>query len=203
MYLPPAFEVTDRAWIAELIERHPFGLLVTSESAYPRASHLPIVAQAVDDGLRLVGHVAAANPHAESIRAGSPATIVFQGAHAYVSAAWYEQPYETVPTWNYTAVHVNGRLRECDAREALELLAERVEGNAPGAWDPAKLDSGYLANQLRGIVAFELRSERVLAKAKLSQNRTQADRRRVIARLVASSDQTERECGEAMLGGPP
>ncbi|HVN68129.1 MAG TPA: FMN-binding negative transcriptional regulator [Candidatus Binatia bacterium] len=202
MYLPPAFEVTDRAWIAELIARHPFALLVTGE-AYPRASHLPIVAQASDDGLRLVGHVAAANPHAESIRQGAPATIVFEGAHAYVSASWYERPYETVPTWNYTAVHVAGRLRECDARDALQLLIDRVEGDEPGAWDPANLDPDYLANQIRGIVAFELRAERVLAKAKLSQNRTESDRRRVIAKLVASSDQTERECGEAMLGGPP
>jgi predicted FMN-binding regulatory protein PaiB len=29
MYLPPYFEVDDRAWVVDLIERHPFGLLVT------------------------------------------------------------------------------------------------------------------------------------------------------------------------------
>lgn len=196
MYLPPYFEVDDRAWVVDLIERHPFGLLVTGDDEYPRVSHLPFVCRDVGDRLQIIGHVARGNPHVQSILTGARATIVFQGPHAYISASWYEEPYETVPTWNYTAVHIVGSLREFDAWHAVTLLSAKME--AAGAWDPQRLSPEYRAKQLRGIVAFELFAERVYAKAKLSQNRTQADRSRVIARLEASRDQIDRECGQAM-----
>ena len=39
VYVPPLFEVTDRRWILELIDRHPFGMLVTSDAEHPRVSH--------------------------------------------------------------------------------------------------------------------------------------------------------------------
>jgi transcriptional regulator len=196
MYLPPYFEVDDRAWVVDLIERHPFGLLVTGDAEYPRVSHLPFVCREVDDRLEVIGHVARGNPHVQSILAGARATIVFEGPHAYVSASWYEEPYQTVPTWNYTAVHVVGLLREYDAWGAVTLLSAKMEG--AGGWDPQRLTDEYRANQLRGIVAFELFAERIYAKAKLSQNRTKADRSRVIARLEASHDQIARECAQAM-----
>jgi transcriptional regulator len=198
MYLPPQFDVADLTWAIELIDRHPFGFLATGDAEYPRISHLPMIADEREDGLWIVGHVARANPHVSAIFAQSPATVAFQGPHAYVSASWYEAPYSTVPTWNYAAVHVCGRLRETDACRAVELLSEKLEGSKVDAWDPRRLDAGYRSDQLRGIVAFELRAEAVYAKAKLSQNRTDADRMRVMQRLSVSDDQTDRECAAAM-----
>ena len=56
----------------------------------------------------------------------------------------------------------------------------------------------YRESQLRGIVAFELRAEKMYAKAKLSQNRTMADRLRVIENLKASANQIDRECAAEM-----
>jgi transcriptional regulator len=197
MYTPSHFKVADRAWVVELIERHPFGLLVTAGEEYPRVSHVPMVAQERGGELWVLGHVARANAHARSIEAGESATLVFEGPHAYVSAAWYEEPYATVPTWNYTAAHVCGKLREFDAWQMVKLLSFQLEGDNP-AWDPRKLDPAYVATQVRAIVAFELRADAVYAKAKLSQNRTHGDRVRVAQKLCASADQTERETGEAM-----
>lgn len=198
MYIPPHFEVADRAWAIDLIARHPFGLLIAGDGEFPQVSHLPMICRELDDGLRVIGHVARANPHARCIEARARATLVFQGTHAYVSPSWYEEPYATVPTWNYTAVHVLGRLREFDAWDAVRLLSQTIEGSSANAWDPERLDESYRNKQLLGIVAFELRAEAIYAKAKLSQNRTDADRRRVIERLRASRDQTDRECAEAM-----
>lgn len=199
MYIPPQFEVNDRAWIRELIDRYPFGMLVTADAEFPRVSHLPLVATERDDGLWIVGHVARANPHVDSIRNQALATIVFAGAHAYVSAAWYEEPYETVPTWNYTAVHACGRLHEYDSWSAVTLLSKRMERGKTDPWDPQLLSVEYRESQLRGIVAFELRAEQIYAKAKLSQNRTMADRLRVIGHLQPSEDQTDRACALEML----
>jgi predicted FMN-binding regulatory protein PaiB len=43
-----------------------------------------------------------------------------------------------------------------------------------------------------------MHAERIYAKAKLSQNRTSADRIRVIRQLSESANAVERECGEDM-----
>jgi transcriptional regulator len=198
MYVPPQFEVTDRAWVVDLIERNPFGLLITGGPEYPLASHIPMLAQERDGELWLLGHVARENEHARAIAAGASATLVFQGPHAYVSAAWYEKPYATVPTWNYTAVHICGELRECDPWPMLKLLSVKLEGQSDQAWDPNRLDRDFVARQLRAITGFELRAKAVYAKAKLSQNRTDADRMRVAEKLMASPDQIERATGEAV-----
>ncbi len=197
MYVPPEFELAEPQRAVELIARYPFATLVTCDEESARVSHLPLIAQQREEGIVLVGHVARGNPHAHSILAGSAAMAVFTGAHAYVSASWYEAPYATVPTWNYTAVHVSGRLKECDAWAAVQLLSRAME-RGPDAWDPQRLPLEYRERQLRGIVAFELRAEAIRAKAKLSQNRTEADRARVIEHLSASSDQTNRECADDM-----
>jgi transcriptional regulator len=199
MYIPPYFEVNDRGWVLDLIDRYPFGSLVTADGDYPLVSHVPMMAEERDGDLWVFGHVARANPHARAIAAGVSATLSFLGPHAYVSASWYEEPYATVPTWNYAAAQLCGRLRECDPWRAVTLLAAKVEDRRPDAWDPNRLDPSFRDAQLRGIVAFELRAEVIAAKAKLSQNRTDADRTRVARRLSASSDQNERATGEAMV----
>jgi len=198
MYTPAAFTVAGKDWALELIQRYPFGLLISVGEDYPQSSHLPMLAIQRDDALYVVGHVARANPHAEAILAQARATAIFSGPHAFVSANWYEEPYATVPTWNYTAVHASGRLQRCDAKDALKLLTTRFEGRGPGAWRLEGLEEAYLEKQLRGIVAFELRLERLEAKAKLSQNRTDADRARVIAALSRSDDPVDRDCAQAM-----
>jgi len=198
MYIPPDFEVADGAAVVTLVERFPFGLLVTNEEPYPRLTHLPMIAELRDGELWVLGHVARANGHAQSIRDQRPATIAFQGAHAYVSASWYEEPYVTVPTWNYTAAHLCGTLREGDAWDVLVRLTAKFERGRADAWDPQRLETDFREKQLRGIVAFEMRAERIYAKAKLSQNRTRADRIRVIQQLLVSSDALDRECADDM-----
>ncbi|MFY9739641.1 MAG: FMN-binding negative transcriptional regulator [Candidatus Cybelea sp.] len=198
MYIPPDFEVADSAAVLALIDRFPFGLLVTNEEPYPRLSRLPMIAELREGELWVLGHVARANGHARCIANHCPATIAFQGAHAYVSASWYEEPYATVPTWNYTAAHLCGTLRAADAWDVLTRLTAKFEVGRADAWDPQRLETDFREKQLRGIVAFEMHAERIYAKAKLSQNRTCADRIRVIRQLSESTDALDRECAEDM-----
>ena len=199
MYVPSAFSVADRRFAVDLIARYPFGLLVTSEGAYPHATHLPMLAQERDGELWIVGHVARANAHATSIVSRQSAAAIFEGPHAYVSAAWYEKPSTNVPTWNYTAVHASGRLAECDAESVLIALTAVFEEGGANPWRLGEIDAEYYERQLRGIVAFEMRVERLHAAAKLSQNRSAADRARVVAELSRSERSLDRECAQAMI----
>jgi transcriptional regulator len=198
VYTPPSFAVTDVAWAATLIGEYPFATLITVVNERPQVTHLPLLGQRRGDELWLLGHVARANPHARAIAEGAAATAIFNGPHAYVSASWYEEPYATVPTWNYSVVQCAGQLREGDTRDILARLTATFEAGNADAWDQNRLDPGYFEGQLRGIVGFEMRVDTLLAKAKLSQNRTDADRERVIAKLAASPHEIERACAAAM-----
>jgi transcriptional regulator len=61
------------------------------------------------------------------------------------------------------------------------------ESHREHPWTVTDAPSPFVEGQLRGIVGIELTVERVEAKAKLSQNRSDADRAGVVAGLRAES----------------
>lgn len=191
LYVPPAFAADDPALAARLIDEHPFATLITPGSSDPQVTHLPLLR----DGDALVGHVARANPHWQSFGAGESLAI-FAGPHAYVSPTWYVAPDAMVPTWNFTAVHVHGRVRILDdlgeRERVLGHLVARFEGGGPGAWRFAMTGPRRDA-LLHGIVAFRMPMARVTAKLKLSQNQGADDRERVAAALAQSNDVAARD----------
>lgn len=200
MYTPRLFREDDVERIDELIEAHPFGLIVvaggggaddpadpTEPTGGPVLTHVPCL---LDRGAGARGtlrfHVARANPVARSIAAARETTVVFQGPHGYVSASWYERPHEQVPTWNYAVVHAHGRARELSREETVTLLrdlAAAFEDGGPAAWNVDRLAPEDLDGMLPEIVGFALPIERIEGKFKLSQNRSPEDRRRVVEAL--------------------
>ncbi len=195
MYTPKPFRLEDPADVEAVIRQNSFGLLVTAlPGAPPQATHLPFLfeAEAGPRG-RLLGHMARANPQwrdFEALAAGAgEALVVFQGAHGYVSPAWYG-PGPAVPTWNYLAVHLYGPPRALEAPDQVRALLDRLVAAHEAGFDPPwRLDTQeprYLEAMTRGIVAFEVPVARLDAKAKLSQNRPEADRRQVAAALAAA-----------------
>ena len=91
MYIPRHFEVTDTAWCHALMRAQSFATMITADDAgVPFATHLPMLVDDTRGPLgTLRGHVARANPHWRHLAAGRPTLVVFSGAHAYVSPAWY------------------------------------------------------------------------------------------------------------------
>src|SRR5262245_51222170 len=118
MYVPPAFQESDRSKLFDFVEAHSFGLLVSQLDGQLFATHLPLLVDrhSAAQG-RLVGHVARANPQWREL-ADQQVLVVFSGPHAYVSPRWYEAE-NVVPTWNYVAVHAYGRCQLIDDPAAL------------------------------------------------------------------------------------
>ena len=157
-------------------------LITTGPDGYPLATLLPVV---WDDD-RLVLHMARANPHWRAITedpAGTPALAVVTGSQAYVSPSWYASKSEhgrVVPTWNYSAVHFTGRVRRHHdpggVPDAVTRLtaSQRVASRAAvgGRPTPPRRTSRSSCGRSSAI---ELTIEKVEAKAKLSQNRDDAD----------------------------
>src|SRR3954469_15609634 len=116
MYIPAAFAERDLTKLHDFIEQHSFGLLVSQVDGLPFASHLPfLLDRTAGPHGTLIGHMARANPQWRTL-AGQMALVVFSGPHAYVSPTWYEAA-NTVPTWNYAAVHATGRAEVVEGRD--------------------------------------------------------------------------------------
>ena len=119
MYVPSHFRVDDASELAAFMRENAFATLVSVHDGAPFATHLPVLVDGVGASLALSGHVARANPQWTSLDAHD-VLVMFTGPHAYVSPSCYENP-KSVPTWNYTAVHVYGRAQLVDDRGAVTL----------------------------------------------------------------------------------
>lgn len=198
MYIPSRFREDDREWQLEFMRRHGFAVVVSVSEGRPVATHLPLTVKVAGEEVFLRGHFAKANPQWRGLEDGE-VLAVFNGPHAYVSPRHYDA-FESVPTWNYLTVHAHGEARVIhDASANEELLYELVQHHEPGYWQRwQSLSQRYREGMLRGIVGFELRVTRLEGKAKLSQNKTAEERRRIAAWLSASDDPLARATGEEM-----
>ena len=201
MYRPPHFAVDDLPTQQALIRAHPLGLLVVAGPDGLTADPIPFLLDAGEGPFgRLRCHVARANPVWRTIGAGAEVLVVFQAAEGYVTPGWYETKRETgkvVPTWNFSAVHVYGKLRAIDDRDWLrKLVTDLTDAHEAGRADPWKVTDApgdYIDVMLRGIVGIEIEIARIEAKAKLSQNRDDRDRAGVVAGLRSEPSEAARE----------
>jgi transcriptional regulator len=207
MYVPRVNAMEDADEIRRLVTTVGSAQLVTvDDDGYPAATLLPVLWE----GDRLIFHMARANPHWRGIRPGAPALAVVTGPEAYVSAAWYASKAEhgrVVPTWNYSAVQFTGRVQVHDdagwLRDAVSRLTEAHEANRPEPWAVTDAPEPYLGKQLKAIVGVEFGIETVTGKAKLSQNRDDADHAGVVAGLRREGGRREQDVADEMSARRP
>lgn len=177
MHIPKKFNVSDKKEIFSFIEANAFGQLISNKGGSLLSSHIPFLLS--EDKTKLIGHLAKVNPQLEDIN-NQEVLITLQGAHDYISPSWYEGP--GVPTWNYQAVHIYGKCHtftDLDAlKDAVDSLTAKYEANFEKPWQP-----NYKAAMLGAIVGFEVTIKDIQAKYKLSQNKSETDRKRVIEEL--------------------
>jgi len=193
MYVPRFNEVSDRGILVEAMRAYSFAILFgpvdeTIAAVQHRATHLPLIVR--DEGPHGVieGHFAKANPHWQAL-ADRETLVVFPGPHSYVSPSLYFEQ-TSVPTWNYIAVHAYGKLQLVEEEAGKEaLLFNLIEANEPAYADKWRgMPQDYRRKLLAGIVGFRIPIARVEGKFKLSQNRSEADRRGVEAAHEAGND---------------
>jgi len=181
MYIPSHFRIEDRELLDQFIVENSFGLLVSTENGLPVASHLPFH---YSNNTTLLCHVAKANPQWQALE-DQRVLVIFPGPHAYVSPTWYAGP--GVPTWNYQAVHVYGRARcfqdEARLEQLVRTLSKLHESGSEAPWN-----GEFDARLLKAIVGIEITLGEVQGKYKLSQNKSEQDRREVIAQLKSRGE---------------
>ncbi|MCW6004998.1 FMN-binding negative transcriptional regulator [Micromonospora sp. CPCC 205371] len=188
--------ITDEAEVHALIRDHGWATLVTGTPGGLAVSHLPVVPDA--DSLMVLGHLARADADLHELGRHEVALVV-QGPHGYISPSWYTGgPY--VPTWNFVVAHLYGRPEVLDADETYRVLDRTVEHFERHRTVPWRLDSvsGYAHRIAGGAVAFRLRPDRVVGKAKLSQDKPAADVASVVAALDHDPAHANPALAEAM-----
>jgi transcriptional regulator len=168
-----------------LIDEIGFGMVFAATPDGPRVAHTPLVW--TGDGALHV-HLARGNAPTRHLD-GITALAVVNGPEGYVSPRWYADP-EQVPTWNYVALEMEGRVRRMDGDGPLglfETLSAREEARiAKGKpWTVDKVPESKLRSLLAGIFGFELEVQAWRPTLKLSHNKPADERARVAARLEA------------------
>jgi len=186
MYTPSSFRVSDHPTISRFIKAHNFGLLFSHHGENPEATHLPFMIETHDSKIKkLIAHFAKANKHWRRIDESKEVLVVFQGPHAYITPSWYKQR-ETVPTWNYAAVHVRGKAKIIHQKDRLRQMVEELthfhEQQVNSDWDLQEAAS-IMETELKAITGIEISVKEIEAKFKFNQNRSEQDQQCVIDHL--------------------
>jgi transcriptional regulator len=137
----------------------------------------------VSDDRRIIRtHVARANPWWRLVEDGMDVLGLFLTASAYVSPTNYPSKVEdpgVVPTWNYVAAEVRGRIKVHDdltwLNDQVRALTQHYEEGRSPEWHVDDAPREYIERQLKAIVGLEIEVVAVQGKAKLSQNRPDVD----------------------------
>ena len=186
--------------IVTFMQRYSFATIVTVKDNVPAATHLPFIVEQRDTQVVLKSHFAKVNPQAGDI-ADNRALVIFTEPHAYISPKNYEKDLN-VPTWNYLAVHAYGNCFLIEDKAALlKQTIETYETDYLKQWD--RLPETYKHNMMNGIVAFEIVVDDLQAKKKLSQNKTEKERKNIIIALYKTEHSAEKELAHYMKALKP
>jgi transcriptional regulator len=201
MYRPPAFREDRPEVLYAFIRQHSLGALVTRGVEGLEANHIPWWLEVTDAGhVRLLGHIARANPLAKTPLAVPEVLVIFPGPEHYISPGWYPTKQEhgrVVPTWNYVVVHAHGQLvfheEPAWIRAQMERLTHHMESTQPAPWSVADAPPEYIDALLQSVVGVEILVDRLEGKWKVSQNQPEVNREGVIRALAIKPNQTAQE----------
>lgn len=171
----PSFAMTDVIELRRLIDRNPWMTLVSDTADGLVASHYAVLLDEERDDLTIVGHVGKPDDLIHGL-GERELLVVVQGPHGYISPGWYGDG-ANVPTWNFVSAHLSGVPEILSPEENLRVLDRLVERFESRKSDPRLLwelpnDPAFVERLEKGTVGFRLTPTRVVAKRKLSQNRT-------------------------------
>jgi len=198
MYIPKRFNIAEESTKIALMKSQRFGCLVTNHSGRSIGTHLPFVIEEGVDKLHLVSHMAKANEQIRHLD-GQACMVIFTGPHAYISPQHYDK-LESVPTWDYIAVHAYGKATVLthveDKVKSLEAMIQTYEPAYQQQW--ASLSEPFKSGMLGGLEAFRIEVSELQGQEKLSQNKSSQEKERIIGSLSRSDRPEERALAEYM-----
>lgn len=178
----------DPQYIYDFIDHHPFATFVLQGEEL-LATHIPVLIDGTPEKFQLYGHIAEANEQYEFLKDGLKALLIFHGAHGYVSSSWYKDI--NISTWDYSAVHVNVKLKlqtREELEESLQKLIRRFESDQKCPIYYKDLPRDMVEDHLPLITGFWCEPLKIQAIAKLHQGFDKDDVHSVSRHLEARQD---------------
>lgn len=198
MYIPSHYKSEDIKKALEFARRFNFGLLTSVQNSKVTVTHLPFIIEESNGEIIVTSHMARANSQWENMEE-QDVLVVFSEPHAYISPRLYEKVLN-VPTWNYLAVHMTGQVEiVSDEVEMMSLMESMIKTFDPSYIEQLKkLPDSYMSGMMRGVVGFKIKVDDIQFKEKLSQNKTDVERSRIVNSLRKSSNSSEIEIANYM-----
>ena len=184
MYTPDIYKNENQEEIKKFLNDHGFGILVNQTNGKLWATHIPLLLQTRDDGKTILeGHISKENLQWEGFKENDQVLAVISGPHSYISSSWYD--HENVPTWNYIAVHVYGKIKIIEGDAVIQSLKNLTNKYEMKSENPVRIEnlSEKTMMQSRGVVAFEIEITEIQATRKMSQNRDAKNYNTIISEL--------------------
>jgi transcriptional regulator len=184
MYTPEIYKNENQEEIKKFLLENSFGILINQTNGKLCATHIPLELDINKEGKDILcGHISKENPQWNGFTDNDQILAVFSGPHSYISSSWYD--HENVPTWNYIAVHVYGKIKIIEGEAVIESLKKLVDKYEQNSENPVRVEdlSKKTMMQSRGIVAFEIEITEIQATKKISQNRDEKNHQNIISEL--------------------
>ncbi len=168
----------------EVIKTYPLATLISVKNNTPLITHLPLI---YNETGKLIGHIDIYNPQAELMKDDNDITIIFSGPQCYISPSIYAS--RQLPTWNYIKVHLKGKVKAIESKEALKqsliTMTEFLE--APDHKYVLEPDNRAMNGYLEYINMFEITIDSWEGKFKLSQDKNLKDTEFARAELIRAN----------------
>ena len=201
MYIPHYFDDSSLTEVNTFIKENGFGILINQTKGKFWASHIPMELILNDDSKDvLVGHISRGNRQWKGFKKNDEVLAIFQGPHSYVSPTWYK--HDNVPTWNYIAVHVYGRIKIIEGEQlyrSLESLMDKYEAISDTHLSLKDMPEQMVNREVKGIIGFEILINEVQAAYKLSQNRDQESYDNITRELSLRNHHDAKEVADIMI----
>ena len=199
MYIPDLFKNENQTEVEQFLHENGFAILINQTNGKLWGTHTPLFLESTPNGKKILGgHISRQNPQAVNFKEGDEVLAIFNGPHTYISPSWYD--HENVPTWNYIAIHVYGKLRLLDYEESVASLTKLVNKYEKNQENPIRVEelSEKTMLQARGILAFEIDITEIQATKKMSQNRDDKNYKNIIDHLEKSNKTDDHQVAEEM-----
>lgn len=181
----PVHAVTDERVLRRLIAENPWATIVSGEGQGLVASHYPVLLDEDSDDLAVVTHVGRPDEEVHGFGIDEVMVIV-AGPHGYISPSWYSDNDTPAPTWNFSVAHLYGVPQILEPDENLRVLTRLVAHFEQHVDEPVYLDQEIGARVARGTVGLRIPVSRFVCKVKMSQDKGEASRDRVLEELRGS-----------------
>jgi len=184
MYKIPHYTIDDRKTLIAFANEIPFALITGIGANFPIATQIPLEIVEENDNLYLSGHLMRKTDHHLAFEKNKNVLVIFNSPHAYIDANWYAEPAQG-STINYISVHAKGQLKftdEAGTYAAVKKITEKhIDSNSSAGFK--NISDEYINTMVKAIVGFSIEVEDLQGVFKLSQNKSIAEQKNIIAQL--------------------